>query len=319
MILITGGAGFIGGNFIHYLHNNHKNVVNKVVCIDSLEYSSNLEYIQPLIDNGFVDFYKRDIYLMPHAEELDQYQFEYIFNFAALTHVDNSIKCPYEFLLTNEMGTYYLLEWARLTQTQLKKFIHISTDEVYGSLSSIWEDAFTEESTYQPNSPYSASKASSDHWVRAYHSTYGLPTIVTNCSNNYGPNQHEEKLIPKVISNALNDKPIPVYGNGQNIRDWLYVEDHCRALYMVMTKGEVGQKYNIGGGKELLNIDLIKKILDLMNKPHSLIEYVEDRPGHDYRYAINGRKIEQELGYRPEYSLDWGLKKTIGWYTNGRS
>lgn len=317
MLLITGGAGFIGGNFIHYLHNYHSDVFKKVVCVDKLTYASNLDYIQPLIDSGFVTFIKHDIenHLMVNA--LKDYDFTHIINFSAETHVDQSIENPFKFMLTNEFGTFKLLEFAR-TLPHLKKFVHVSTDEVYGTLTD-HDMPFTEESSYLPNSPYSASKASSDHWVRAFHKTYGVPTIVTNCSNNYGPNQNKEKLIPKVIHNALNDLPIPVYGNGCNIRDWLFVEDHCYALYLVLTKGVVGEKYNIGGGVELSNNFIISSILELLNKPTSLIEYVKDRPGHDYRYSINYNKISQELGYLPRYELFEGLKKTIEWSKNGNN
>ena len=315
VIMVTGGAGFIGGNFLHYLHNYCSNEIKQIVCVDKLTYASNYAYIKPLVDNGFVTFIKHDIenHLMVNA--LKDYDITHIVNFAAETHVDQSIDNPFKFLLTNEFGTFKLLDFAR-TLPNLKKFIHVSTDEVYGSLSK-WEWPFTEESPYQPNSPYSASKASSDHWVRAFHKTYNLPTIVTNCSNNYGPNQHNEKFIPKVIENALNDKPIPVYGDGTNIRDWLYVDDHCRALYLVLTKGVAGEKYNIGGGIEISNKEIVRIILNMLGKPESLLEYVKDRPGHDFRYSINYEKIKQELGYQPMMGLTEGLKRTIEWSKNG--
>lgn len=309
--MVTGGAGFIGSNYIKYLHDNHRNEIDYVVCVDILTYASNLWYLQNYIDSGFVVFYKLGI-CNPYIKNLIiNHKVQYVVNFAAETHVDNSIQDSVPFVDTNILGTIDLLENCK--GTDIKKFVHVSTDEVYGSLSA-YDYAFTEQSQYEPNSPYAASKACSDHWVRAYNKTFGVPTVITNCSNNYGPNQHKEKLIPKVIINAMNGDDIPVYGNGFNIRDWLFVEDHCHALYLVMTKGEVGQKYNIGGGHEVSNITLIRRILDLMGKSHQYIKHVPDRLGHDFRYSIDCRKIEQELGYKPKTDLTEGLEKTIGWY-----
>ena len=221
------------------------------------------------------------------------------------------------FIQTNIIGTINLLEACRNLK-YLKKFIHISTDEVYGSLKLDSQNKFTEQTPYEPNSPYSASKASSDHFVNAWRVTYGVPTIITNCSNNYGPAQHNEKLIPKVIENALNDKSIPVYGTGDNVRDWLYVDDHCRAINLVLKNGKVGEKYNIGGGVELSNLELVKKILNMVGKPETLIEFVEDRLGHDKRYAIDYAKIEKKLNYKPLYTFEEGLKNTIEWIKNDR-
>lgn len=315
MILTTGSAGFIGGNYLHhlYIENPHR----QVVCVDSLTYASDYNYIKPLIDCGFILFRKVDISDKESILKLfTEFDPTHIVNFAAESHVDNSIKDYQPFIQTNIIGTINLLECSR-TLTNLQKFVHISTDEVYGSLELDDENSFTENTPYKPNSPYSASKASSDHFVRAFNITYGLPTIITNCSNNYGPAQNKEKLIPKIINNALNDIEIPLYGNGDNVRDWLYVDDHCKAINLVLKKGRIGETYNIGGGTECSNLNLAKTILDIMNKPHSLISFVNDRLGHDKRYSINCNKIKNELGYIPSYNIMEGLRKTIDWIKNG--
>jgi dTDP-glucose 4,6-dehydratase len=315
MILTTGSAGFIGGNFLHHLYK--ENARRQVVCVDNLTYASNLDYIKPLIDSGFVIFRKADISSKKTMEKLfSEFSPDYIVNFAAESHVDNSIHNYQPFVKTNILGTINLLECS-LHLKNLKKFVHISTDEVYGSLELDDEDSFTENTPYKPNSPYSASKACSDHWVRAFNVTYGLPTVITNCSNNYGPAQNKEKLIPKIINNVLNDIEIPVYGTGDNIRDWLYVDDHCKAINLVMKNGRIGETYNVGGGTEGSNLNLAKTILDCMGKPHSLISFVTDRLGHDKRYSINYDKIKNELGYTPDYRLENGLRITIDWVKNG--
>lgn len=307
MILVTGGAGFIGGNYLHATDDSF-------VCVDNLTYASNYEYIKPLIESKKVIFEYADIADRDIISELyAKYKPKYIVNFAAESHVDNSIKNYQPFVDTNILGTLNLMSCA-MQLDGLEKFIHISTDEVYGSLELDSTDSFSEDSIYQPNNPYSASKASSDHFVRAFHTTYKLPTIITNCSNNYGPNQHHEKFIPTIITRALINRNIPVYGDGMNIRDWLFVDDHCKGINLVLQKGRIGEKYNIGGGTEVHNIDLVKMILGAMNKPESLIQYVTDRPGHDMRYSIDCSKIETELGYVPDYNLQTGLEKTLKWF-----
>lgn len=317
MILVTGGAGFIGGNYLHYLYK--ENVHRKVVVVDKLTYASNLEYIQPLIDKKFVIFHEEDIGHKAGIKELfNHYRPNHIVNFAAESHVDNSIENFKPFVETNISGTINLLECCRNLR-YLNKFIHVSTDEVYGSLELDSQNKFTEETRYEPNSPYSASKAASDHFVNAWRVTYGVPTIITNCSNNYGPNQHVEKFIPKVISHALEDIAIPVYGTGDNVRDWLFVDDHCHAINLVLKNGKIGHKYNIGGGVELSNLELVKMILKMMGKPETLIKFVDDRLGHDKRYAIDYAKIEKELKYEPLYSIEEGLQKTIEWIKNGNA
>jgi len=312
MILVTGGAGFIGSNYIK------NNLDKEIVCIDKLSYASNIGYIQPYINSGQIKFHNCDILNGGMLVQLSKlYNITHVVNFAAETHVDNSINDYKEFISTNVLGTIHLMEFTMKHLYNLEKFIHISTDEVYGSLELDEDRAFTETSHYETNSPYSASKAAADCFVRAFHKTYGLPTIITNCSNNYGPNQHKEKFIPTIINSIKNDKKIPVYGDGLNIRDWLYVDDHCDAINLVLAKGVVGEKYNIGGGEEVANIDLVKKILKACNKDESMIEYVKDRAGHDRRYAIDCSKIERELGYKPKNTLEQGLEKTIGWYLDG--
>ncbi len=309
MIFITGAAGFIGSNFAHYLASKG---FKDVVILDKLTYAGDMENLYdlryPVKGVDLADGRRL-------AELFAQYRPKYIFHFAAETHVDNSIDDVYPFLDSNVFGTVNLLDLA--VRYDVEKFHHISTDEVYGALG-YNDPPFTEDTPYDPQNPYSASKAASDHFVTAYHNTYGLPTVITNCSNNYGPRQHCEKLIPKTIRNIMEGKRIPVYGRGQNIRDWIYVEDHCRGILDVWYGGGVGQKYNIGGECEVKNIDLVKTIIKLMGASEDLIEYVEDRPGHDLRYAIDNAKIKKTVAFRPRYSLEEGLEKTITWYKDDR-
>ena len=303
-ILVTGGAGFIGSNFLHHLVTVTD---EEIVCIDKLTYAANWRYIP---DN--IKFYTIDIASKSACDTIfKRHKIKTVFHFAAESHVDNSIKDCSPFIHSNIVGTVSLLDLA--LKHEVDKFIHISTDEVYGSLDPD-EHAFTETNAFEPNSPYSASKASSDHLVRAWFHTYGLPVVTTNCSNNYGPRQHKEKFIPTIISKAMKNEKIPVYGNGMNVRDWLYVDDHCEAICDVLAKGKLGQKYNIGGNNEISNIELAKKILQLMGKPESLIEYVTDRPGHDFRYSIDNSKIVNELNWSPSTDFDAGLLRTIEYY-----
>ncbi|NWK50316.1 dTDP-glucose 4,6-dehydratase [Acinetobacter sp. SwsAc7] len=332
-ILVTGGAGFIGSAVIrHIIQNTNHTVLN----VDKLTYAGNLESLALVENNERYQFSHTDIC---NREALDHLFCEFspdaVMHLAAESHVDRSISGPLDFIETNIIGTYQLLEatrkyWLSLSNDAKQKFRfhHISTDEVYGDLEGT-TDLFTEKTSYSPSSPYSASKASSDHLVRAWHRTYGLPVIVTNCSNNYGPYHFPEKLIPLMILNALQAKALPVYGNGQQIRDWLFVEDHARALYKVVTEGVVGETYNIGGHNEKANIDVVHSICDLLeelapNKPEGiqhykdLITYVTDRPGHDVRYAIDASKIQNELGWVPEESFETGLRKTVEWYLNNQ-
>jgi len=304
-ILLTGGAGFIGSNFIHYL--NQKGF-DDIVIVDKLTYASNTSNLSPFtFPIEIVDIANKD----KLERVFQKYRPRFIFHFAAESHVDNSIKDASPFVDTNVIGTLNLLELS--VKYGIEKFHHISTDEVYGALD--YDDPpFTEETPYNPQNPYSASKASSDHFVTSFNNTYGLPTIITNCSNNYGPRQNSEKLIPKTILNIINNKKIPIYAQGQNIRDWIYVEDHCRAILDIWYGGTIGEKYNIGGECEVKNIDLVKQIIKLFGVSEDLIEYVDDRPGHDLRYAIDNAKIKNTVGFKPEYSLEDGLKKTIAWY-----
>lgn len=316
--LVTGGAGFIGSNYLYKLY--EQDPAQKVICLDALTYAANYNYILPLINNGFVEFYEIDISNAPVLDGIfhhlaTKYDIENIVHFAAESHVDNSIKNIEPFIKTNIHGTINLLNTC-LKNPNFKKFVHVSTDEVYGSLGLDDDRSFVETSHYETNSPYSASKAASDCFVRAFYKTYGVPAVITNCSNNYGPNQHEEKLIPTILRNALANKPIPVYGDGLNIRDWLYVEDHCIGIDLALQKGVNGERYNIGGGVEIPNIVLVKKILDALDKPHSLINYVTDRVGHDLRYSIDCTKIKTDLGYEATHTLEVGLEKTIKWYIN---
>ena len=306
-IFVTGGAGFIGSNFVHLLKGN---CYDDIVVLDKLTYAGDPDNLSPLsvIVKGVDIAYKRRL-----EDLFQQYRPKYIFNFAAETHVDNSIGDVSPFIDTNIIGTINLLDLS--VKYDVQKFHHISTDEVYGSLG--YDDPpFTETTPYDPQNPYAASKASSDHFVMTYHNTYGLPTTITNCSNNYGPRQHKEKLIPKTISNILQNKPIPVYGKGENIRDWIYVKDHCRAILDLWYVGGQGQKYNIGGECEVKNIDLVKMIIKIMGASEDLIQYVDDRPGHDLRYAIDNARIKSTVAFKPEYSLMDGLIKTIEWYEN---
>lgn len=315
MILVTGGAGFIGSNYLYKLHK--LDPAQQIVCVDSLTYAANVNYIQPLIDCGFVRLETVDITNRYQLQFVfDTVRPDYVVHFAAETHVDNSIRDLNPFVSTNIVGTINLLA-AALTVPRFKKFVHVSTDEVYGSLGP--DDAsFTETSATETNSPYSASKAASDNFVRAFFKTYGLPAVITNCSNNYGPNQHKEKFIPTVITNALARKPVPVYGTGSNIRDWLYVEDHCDAINLILEHGVPGERYNIGGGAEIANIDLVHRLLALLDRSTDLISFVEDRPGHDLRYSIDCSKISS-LGYHPTHTFEQGLEKTIAWYKNNDS
>jgi dTDP-glucose 4,6-dehydratase len=308
VILITGGMGFIGSNFIHYWKKNHPK--DHLINIDLLTYAGNKDNVRSLDGQVGYQFVHGDI---GHAALINQqmkHGVDVVVHFAAESHVDRSIHNPRSFVLTNVAGTQCLLESAR--QHQVKKFIHISTDEVYGSLGE--EGAFTETTPLAPNSPYSASKAGSDLLVRAYYETYGFPAVITRCSNNYGPRQFPEKLIPLIITRALRNEPIPIYGDGLNIRDWLYVDDHCSAIERVIVDGVPGEVYNIGGQNERTNLDVVKSILKLLNKSEDLIHFVSDRLGHDRRYAIDSTKIRRELGWVPSYSFESGLKKTLDWY-----
>jgi dTDP-glucose 4,6-dehydratase len=302
-IIVTGGAGFIGSNFLHHLVNC---TTEKIICIDSLTYAADWHNIPDP-----VYLYTTDIADEHNCEYIfKKYKPSTVFHFAAESHVDNSIQNCTPFIHTNINGTVNLLNLS--VKYEVQKFIHISTDEVYGSI----EDGyFTEKSNYSPQNPYSASKAASDHFVMAYHNTYGLPVVITNCSNNYGPRQYQEKMIPKTISNLLSGKKVPIYGDGKQVRDWLYVQDHCEALIEVWLKGRIGQKYNVGGECEVRNIDLVRMILDRMNMKEDMIEYVNDRPGHDRRYSTDIAKIRHELKWSPRFDLDTGLDKTIAWYT----
>jgi len=309
MIFVTGAAGFIGSNFVHYLKSKG---YDDIVVIDKLTYAANTNNLSPLtFPIEIIDIVNKD----QLERAFQKYRPRFIFHFAAESHVDNSIEDATPFVDTNVRGTLNLLELS--VKYKVEKFHHISTDEVYGALG--YDDApFTEETPYNPQNPYSASKAASDHFVTAFGNTYGLPIIITNCSNNYGPRQHKEKLIPKTIRNIINGKKIPIYAQGQNIRDWIYVEDHCRGILDVWYGGGIGEKYNIGGECEVKNIDLVKTIIRLMNASEDLIEFVEDRPGHDLRYAIDNAKIKNTVAFKPQHNLEDGLKKTIDWYLNDR-
>lgn len=323
-ILITGGAGFIGSTVVKYIlqHTDHH-----VVNLDKLTYAADLSTLSDIEENPRYHFEQVDIC---DRTELDRvfahYPIEAVMNLAAETHVDRSIDGPAVFVETNVVGTCTLLQaarrhWQSLPEGNNFRFHHISTDEVYGDLETPETPPFSETTPYAPNSPYSASKASSDHMVRAWHRTYGLPVIITNCSNNYGPYQFPEKLIPHMILNALGGKPLPVYGDGQQIRDWLYVEDHAQALYEVLIKGKIGDTYNIGGNSEKKNIEVVEALCAILDElvpadtPYSdLITYVTDRPGHDRRYAIDAQKIKNELGWEPAHNFEDGLRETVQWY-----
>ncbi|MBI5936856.1 MAG: dTDP-glucose 4,6-dehydratase [Betaproteobacteria bacterium] len=326
MILVTGGAGFIGSNFVlDWLRGSDEPVLN----LDKLTYAGNLENLAALKGDARHVFVQGDIGDRALVERLlKEHRPRAIVNFAAESHVDRSIHGPEDFIQTNVLGSFHLLEetrdyWGALPDAEKAafRFLHVSTDEVYGSLGPD-DAAFTETTPYAPNSPYSASKAASDHLVRAYHHTYGLPTLTTNCSNNYGPYQFPEKLIPLMILNATQGKPLPIYGDGMNVRDWLYVGDHCTAIREVLARGRLGETYNIGGWNEKPNIEIVKTVCALLDEmrpdpagPHArLLSYVKDRPGHDRRYAIDARKIERELGWRPAETFDTGIRKTVRWY-----
>jgi dTDP-glucose 4,6-dehydratase len=326
-IIVTGCAGFIGSNFVHtWLKSTNEAVVN----LDKLTYAGNLANLKALEGDKRHVFVKGDI---GDRELLGKLLAEYkpraVLNFAAESHVDRSIHGPSDFIQTNIVGTFNLLEsvrayWQDLPETEraVFRFLHVSTDEVYGTLSPT-DPAFVETKAFEPNSPYSASKAASDHLVRSWHHTYGLPVLTTNCSNNYGPYHFPEKLIPLVLLNALTGKPLPIYGDGQQVRDWLYVEDHCRAITRVLEAGKVGETYNIGGWNEKANLDVVNTLCDVLDqlKPRAdgkhyaeQITYVKDRPGHDRRYAIDARKIERELGWKPQETFETGIRKTVQWY-----
>lgn len=326
-LLVTGGAGFIGSAVIrHIIHNTDDSVVN----VDKLTYAGNLENLAEVAQNTRYAFEQVDITDRAEIDRiLAEWQPDAIMHLAAESHVDRSIDGPAAFIETNIVGTYTLLEAARQYWNSLPeprkaafRFHHISTDEVYGDLETT-SDLFTEETPYAPSSPYSASKASSDHLVKAWHRTYGFPVLLTNCSNNYGPYHFPEKLVPLMILNALEGKPLPVYGKGDQVRDWLYVEDHARALYRVVTEGSIGETYNIGGHNEKQNIEVVQTICDMLQEMQpqatsyrDLITYVEDRPGHDRRYAIDASKIQKELGWTPEETFETGIRKTMEWYLN---
>lgn len=321
-LLITGGAGFIGSHVVRYMVKNYPNT--HIVNLDALTYAANLELLNDCKDQQNYEFLHEDITNFTQMQKLfSNYNFDGVIHLAAESHVDNSIKNPFTFSHTNIQGTLNLLEVARQSQEKQNKnlvFYHISTDEVFGSLGD--EGSFYESSPYDPRSPYSASKAASDHFVRAYFHTYGLPVIISNCSNNYGPGQHSEKLIPLMIKNIVKEQPLPVYGKGDNIRDWLYVEDHVNAINLILHNGKIGETYVVGGNNENKNIDiihiLIKKIDKLLKRPEGssnrLIEFVDDRLGHDYRYAIDSSKIRNQLKWCPSVSFQDGIQKTIDFY-----
>ncbi|MGB3614386.1 MAG: dTDP-glucose 4,6-dehydratase [Elainellaceae cyanobacterium] len=330
-IIITGGAGFIGSNFVHHWCQQYPS--DRVVVLDALTYAGNRATLADLDDNGQVRFVHGNICDRDMVDTLLKDEaIDTIAHFAAESHVDRSIIGPGAFVQTNVVGTFTLLEafrhyWLANGKPQDYRFLHVSTDEVYGSLGPD-DPAFTETTPYTPNSPYSASKAGSDHLVRAYYHTYQMPTLITNCSNNYGPYHYPEKLIPLMCINILLGKPLPVYGDGQNVRDWLYVGDHCSALDTVIHKGTPGETYNVGGNNEVKNIDLVHKLCELMDElalslpvrpSQELITFVKDRPGHDRRYAIDATKIETELGWTPQETVDNGLRRTIEWYLSYES
>jgi len=316
-ILVTGGAGFIGSNFIFYMLDKYPDY--RIVCLDALTYAGNLKTLEPVMNNDNFRFVKgdirdRDLIFNLFAEE----DFDMVVNFAAESHVDRSIEDPGVFLETNIMGTQILMDACR--EYGIKRFHQVSTDEVYGDLPlDKPELMFTEETSITTSSPYSASKASADLLVEAYHRTFGLPVTISRCSNNYGPYQFPEKLIPLMISKALAEEELPVYGKGENVRDWLYVEDHCRAIDLILHKGKDGEVYNIGGHNERSNLEVVKTILNELDKSESLITFVEDRAGHDLRYAIDPTKISNELGWEPTILFDEGIKKTIKWYLDNKA
>ena len=328
-VLITGGAGFIGSNYVEYVLNTSQ---DKIFVLDKLTYAGNLKNLEAVSDK--ITFIEGDICDAKLVQELfSKHQFNKVVHFAAESHVDNSISGPSEFIQTNIVGTFNLIQSAYKTwmnspsnlkdEFQNARFLHISTDEVYGTLGET--GLFTEKTSYSPNSPYSASKASSDFIVRSYFHTFGLPVVTTNCSNNYGPNQHKEKLIPTIIRKAILGEAIPIYGDGKNVRDWLYVTDHCSGIHLALEKGKLGETYNIGGRNERENLYIANTICELLDEmlPRDIsykeqITFVNDRPGHDFRYAIDASKIERELGWRAEENFETGIRKTIEWYLENR-
>lgn len=312
-VLVTGGAGFIGSNFVRFLLREHSTI--RVINFDKLTYAGNLENLADIAHDPRYVFVKGDICERRETEKaFAEYEVDTVVHFAAESHVDRSILGPAVFIQTNVVGTQVLLDVAR--EKGVERFLHVSTDEVYGSLGP--SGRFMESTPLHPNSPYAASKAGSDLLALAYHHTFQLPVVVTRCSNNYGPYQFPEKLIPLMIINALNDKPLPVYGDGLNVRDWLYVVDHCTALDAVLNKGTIGEIYNIGGTNEWKNIDVVRLLLQTLQKPESLIQFVKDRPGHDRRYAIDAGKLRAELGWQPAYAFEKGLVDTVDWYLKNR-
>lgn len=316
-ILVTGAAGFIGSNFVFHMRKAHPEY--DIIALDSLTYAGNLETLAPVMEEDHFTFVRCDITDREGVRKVfEEHHPDVVVNFAAESHVDRSIEDPGVFLRTNILGTQVLMDACR--EFGIQRFHQVGTDEVYGDLPLDRPDLFfTEDLPLQASSPYSASKASADLLAMAYHRTYGLPVTISRCSNNYGPYQFPEKLIPLMIANALADKPLPVYGTGENVRDWLYVEDHCRAIDMILENGKVGEVYNIGGHNELSNLDVVKTILKQLGKPESLITFVGDRKGHDLRYAIDPSKIHGELGWLPETKFDDGIRQTIDWYLNNES
>lgn len=315
-ILVTGGAGFIGGNFVHYMLDKYSDY--RIVCVDALTYAGNLSTLENVLDNKNFRFVKADIADRIAIEKLfNEEKFDIVVNFAAESHVDRSIENPEIFLKTNILGTCVLMDMCRKYGNI--RYHQVSTDEVYGDLPLDRPELFfTEETPIHTSSPYSSSKAGADLLVQAYYRTYGLPITISRCSNNYGPYHFPEKLIPLMIANALADKSLPVYGDGLNVRDWLYVEDHCRAIDLIIHEGRIGEVYNVGGHNEMANIDIVKIILKELGKPESLIKFVADRKGHDMRYAIDPTKIHKELGWLPETMFADGIKKTIKWYLDNK-
>ena len=315
-IIVTGGAGFIGSNFIFHMLNKYPDY--RIVCLDCLTYAGNLSTLEPVMDNPNFRFVKESITDREAVYRLfEEEKPDIVVNFAAESHVDRSIENPEIFLDTNIKGTAVLMDACR--KYGITRYHQVSTDEVYGDLPLDRPDLFfTEETPIHTSSPYSSSKAGADLLVLAYHRTYGLPVTISRCSNNYGPYHFPEKLIPLMIANALNDKPLPVYGKGENVRDWLHVSDHCEAIDLILHKGRVGEVYNVGGHNERTNLEVVKTILKALDKPESLIEFVTDRPGHDLRYAIDPTKLETELGWKPKYTFETGIKQTIQWYLDNK-
>jgi len=313
-LLVTGGAGFIGSNFIHYMLEVHRSYT--IVNLDKLTYAGNLENLEDIQDSPRYHFVKGDIADLPLVESIvNEYKIDAIINFAAESHVDRSIMGSAEFIQTNIVGTHVLLEVAK--SLSVERFLQVSTDEVYGSAP--FPEKFSEESPLHPSSPYAATKAAADMLVLSYHRTFGTPVIITRCSNNYGPYQFPEKLIPLMISNAIHNLPLPVYGDGLQIRDWIHTRDHCAALDLVLHKGELGKVYNISAEEERKNIDVVKLILRKLGKPEDLVTFVKDRPGHDRRYAVDSQRIRRELGWKPTISFEEGLESTIEWYLSHQS